>query len=167
MPLLHEHPRGHADLRPRRGTRELYPRRREFGATKSDSLRHRRGTPQSLADLTQHDLIHYMSTLGAKSEGFEYPGPGGYRTLPMSGPVVVNNSDAYNAACLAGLGLIQAPEIGVREHLARGALIEVLPNYRPEPMSLSLLYAHRRNLPTRVRVFMDWVAETLRPILAH
>jgi hypothetical protein len=32
----------------------------------------------------------------------------------------MNNSDAYNAACLAGPGLIQAPEIGVREHLARG-----------------------------------------------
>jgi DNA-binding transcriptional LysR family regulator len=85
----------------------------------------------------------------------------------MLGPVVVNNSDAYNAACLAGLGLIQAPEIGVREYLASGVLVEVLPRYRPEPMSLSLLYAHRRNLPKRVRVFMDWVAEILRPVLAH
>jgi len=46
-------------------------------------------------------------------------------------------------------------------------LAEVLPRYRPEPMSLSLLYAHRRNLPKRVRVFMDWVVEILRPVLAH
>jgi len=59
-----------------------------------------------------------------------------------------------------------APEIGVREHV-RGALVEVLPRYRPGPMSLSLLYAHRRNLPKRVRVFMDWLAEILRPVLAH
>ncbi len=127
----------------------------------------RRGTPRTLADLAEHDLIHYVSTLGRKSEGFEYPASGEYRTLPMSGPVVVNNSDAYNAACLAGLGLIQAPEIGVREHLARGVLVEVLPAHRAEPMSLSMLYAHRRNLPRRVRVFMDWVAEILRPVLAH
>ena len=131
-----------------------------------DYLR-RRGAPQTLADLAEHDLIHYVSTLGAKSEGFEYHESGEYRTLPMSGRVVVNNSDAYNAACLAGLGLIQAPEIGVREHLARGVLVEVLPRYRAEPMSLSLLYAHRRNLPKRVRMFMDWVAEILRPALAH
>jgi len=127
----------------------------------------RRGTPQTLADLAQHDLIHYVSTLGGRSTGFEYPESGQYRTLPMSGPVIVNNSDAYNAACLAGLGLIQAPEIGVREHLARGALVEVLPGHRPEPMALSLLYAHRRNLPKRVRVYMDWVAEILQPVLAH
>src|SRR5579863_3827886 len=125
-----------------------------------DYLR-RRGTPQTLGDLAKHDLIHYVTTLGAKSMGFEYPDAGGYRCLPMSGPVVVNSSDAYNAACVAGLGLTQAPEIGVREQLARGELVEVLPQYRPEPMPVSLLYAHGRNLPKRVRVFMDWLAEIL------
>jgi DNA-binding transcriptional LysR family regulator len=81
--------------------------------------------------------------------------------------VIVNNSEAYNAACLAGLGLIQAPEIGVREHLARGDLVEVLPQYRPEPMAVSFLYAHRRNVPKRVRTFMDWVSQVLSPLLAH
>jgi DNA-binding transcriptional LysR family regulator len=85
----------------------------------------------------------------------------------MPGPIVVNSSDAYNAACLAGLGLIQAPEIGVREHLARGELVEVLPQYRPGPMSVSLLYAHRRNLPKRVRVFMEWVSDILRPVFSE
>jgi DNA-binding transcriptional LysR family regulator len=132
----------------------------------ADYLR-RRGTPQTLADLAAHDLIHYVSTLGTKSAGFEYPDSGEYRYLPVSGPVVVNNSDAYQAACLAGLGLIQTPELGVREHLARGELVEVLPRYRPEAMSVSLLYAHRRNLPKRVHAFMEWVAEVLRPLLAH
>ena len=29
--------------------------------------------------------------------------------------------------------------------------------YRPAPMPLTLLYAHRRNLPVRVRVVMDWL----------
>ena len=131
-----------------------------------DYLR-RRGTPATLADLAKHDLIHYVTTLGTKSMGFEYPDAGGYRYLPMSGPVVVNSSDAYNAACLAGLGLTQPPEVGVRAQLACGELVEVLPQYRPEPMPVSLLYAHRRNLPKRVRIFMDWMAETLRPVLVH
>ena len=142
------------------------------GAPRFHQLRERRllaprGTPQTLGDLAKHDLVHYVTTLGAKSLGFEYPEAGKYRFLPMSGPVVVNNSDAYNAACLAGLGLIQAPEIGVREHLARGDLVEVLPQYRPEPMALSLLYAHRRNLAKRVRTFMEWISEVLNPVLAR
>jgi DNA-binding transcriptional LysR family regulator len=83
----------------------------------------------------------------------------------MPGALVVNSSEAYNAACLAGLGLIQVPLIGVRHHLDNGTLVEVLPGLRPEPLPLSLLYAHRRNLPQRVRVFMDWVAATLKPYL--
>jgi len=132
----------------------------------ADYLR-RRGTPQTLADLAKHDLIHYVTTFGTRSTGFEYPEDDKYRYLPMSGPVVVNNSDAYNAACLAGLGLIQVPELGVHEHLVTGELVEVLPRYRPEPISLSLLYAHRRNLPKRVRVFMEWIAEIVRPALAQ
>jgi DNA-binding transcriptional LysR family regulator len=131
-----------------------------------DYLR-RRGTPLTLDDLARHDLVHYVTTFGTKSSGFEYPDGDGYRSLSMSGPVVVNSSDAYNAACLAGLGLIQAPEIGVRQHLARGELVEVLPRYKPESMPVSLLYAHRRNLPPRVRVFMEWMAGLLGPVLAH
>jgi DNA-binding transcriptional LysR family regulator len=131
-----------------------------------DYLR-RRGTPETLADLDKHDLVHYVTMLGTKSMGFEYPDAGEYRYLPMSGPIVVNSSDAYNAACLAGLGLAQVPEIGVREHLVRGELVEVLPQYRPEPMPVSLIYAHRRNLPKRVRTFMEWTAEILRPVLVQ
>lgn len=125
----------------------------------------RRGTPRDLADLANHDLIHYVTTLGSRSDGFEYPAEGGFRQLPMAGGIVVNSSDAYHAACLAGLGIIQSPIIGVREEIARGELVEVLPQFRPEPMPVSLLYAHRRNLPKRARVFMDWVAEILQQVL--
>lgn len=126
----------------------------------------RRGTPQTLEDLARHDLVHYASVLGSRSDGFEYPVDGTFRNLAMSGPVVVNSSDAFHAACLAGLGIMQAPIIGVREEIERGQLVEVLPQLRPAPMPVSLLYAHRRNLPKRVRVFMDWIAEILKPVLA-
>jgi hypothetical protein len=34
-------------------------------------------------------------------------------------------------------------------------------------MSMSPLYAHRRNLLKRVRTFMDWVSGILHPVLAH
>lgn len=125
-----------------------------------DYLR-RHGTPDSLDDLSAHQLIHYVPTLGGKSPGWEYPTGEGYASLPMSGTITVNNSEAYQAACLAGLGLIQAPALGVRALIEAGKLVEVLPQYSAEPMPVTLLYANRRNLPKRVRVFMDWIAETL------
>jgi len=129
----------------------------------------RHGTPRSLADLAQHRLIHYVQTLGARSPGWEYVEPGaeaqGNRYVEMGGVITVNNSDAYQAACLAGLGLIQAPESGVRHLIEAGRLVEVLPQFRSEPMPVSLLYANRRHLPKRVQLFMNWVAQVMRPYL--
>jgi DNA-binding transcriptional LysR family regulator len=132
----------------------------------SPSYLERYGTPESLDDLAHHKLIHYVQTLGAKSPGWEYTDAGEYRCMDMAGVITVNNADAYQAACLAGLGLIQAPEPGVRHLIEAGRLVEVLPEYRAEPMPVSLLYANRRHLPKRVQLFMNWIGEVMQPYLA-
>ncbi|MFZ4285109.1 LysR substrate-binding domain-containing protein [Variovorax sp. HJSM1_2] len=120
------------------------------------------GTPLTLADLGSHQMVHYASTLGAKPTGFEYLEGEGEReearSLPMAGAVTVNNAEAYTAACLAGLGLIQVPVVGAQPLLRSGQLLEVLPDWVAPPMPLNLLYANRRNLSKRVRVVMDWLA---------
>ena len=115
------------------------------------------GEPLSLDDLSGHSLVHFASTLGARPTGFEVVAGDTLRSIAMAGAVTVNNAEAYQAACLAGLGLIQVPFVGVRDLLAQGHLREVLPLCVAEPMPLSLVYAHRRNLSTRVRVVMDWL----------
>lgn len=75
----------------------------------------------------------------------------------MSGAVTVNNAEAYTAACLAGLGIIQVPEVGVRQLVQQGRLVKVLPQYQPAAMPVSVLYAHRRQLSRRLKVFIDWL----------
>jgi len=119
------------------------------------------GTPQTLADLATHRLVHYASTLGARPGGFEYVQNDQDSSLPMAGAVTVNNADAYTSACLAGLGIIQVPAVGVQNHLQSGQLVAVLPDYPARPMPLNLLYVNRRNLSKRVRVVMDWLVEVV------
>jgi DNA-binding transcriptional LysR family regulator len=129
----------------------------------------RHGVPQSLEDLRnhRHRTIHYSRTLGAKPYGWEYPrGDGGkYATFPLPGALHVNSVQTYEAAGLAGIGLIQAALSGIRRHLESGALVEILPDFRPEPLDVSLVVAHRRNLSRRVRAFMKWIEEVLAPYL--
>ncbi|WP_215776427.1 LysR family transcriptional regulator [Paludibacterium sp. B53371] len=123
------------------------------------------GVPTSLADLSQHRLVHYLTHFGGRDPGFEYldPGlPGTVRHVAMGGVLTVNNSEAYTAACLAGLGIVQSPEPGMRRYLASGELVEILPSHRPAPMPISLIYANRRHLPQRVQVFMSWIAGLLQ-----
>jgi DNA-binding transcriptional LysR family regulator len=116
------------------------------------------GTPRTLQDLAGHQLVHYVSAFGQRPLGFEYFDGQQYRTLAMAGAVTVNSGDGYTAAALAGLGIIQAPRLGVRQALHEGTLVELLPHLPAEPMPVTLLYAQRRHLPTRMRVFMDWLA---------
>ncbi|EON11036.1 MULTISPECIES: LysR family transcriptional regulator [Pandoraea] len=127
----------------------------------------RYGVPHTLDDLRKHQLIHYTTTLGTRPVGWEYFDGERYTQWPMEGVLTVNNADAYQAACLAGLGLIQAPESGAREHLAIGALQEVLPEHQAEPLAVTLLYANRRHLPRRVHAFMNWLTDLLTPRLTH
>lgn len=125
------------------------------------------GTPRSLADLPGHRLVHFVNTLGARSAGFEAVVDGALVLTPIQGALTVNNAEAYMAGCLAGLGLIQVPHLGVVDLLARGDLVEVLPQLAAPPMPLTLMYANRRNLPRRVRTVMDWLAQVVAEHLAQ
>jgi DNA-binding transcriptional LysR family regulator len=128
----------------------------------------RHGVPRSVEDLTrqEHRTVHYSRTLGAKPYGWEYPdGNGHYATVPLPGALHVNSVQTYDAAGLAGLGLIQAALLGVRHHLEGGALVEVLPDLRPEPLDMAFVVAHRSNLSRRVRTFITWATTVLSPYL--
>ncbi|AEG50160.1 transcriptional regulator, LysR family [Sphingobium chlorophenolicum L-1] len=128
----------------------------------------RHGVPRSFEDLMrqQHRMVHYSRTLGAKPYGWEYPdGNGRYATVPLSGALHVNSVQTYEAAGLAGVGLIQAALPGVRQHLESGALVEILPDLRPEPLDMAFVVAHRSNLSRRVRTFITWATTVLSPYL--
>jgi DNA-binding transcriptional LysR family regulator len=123
------------------------------------------GTPHDLSDLADHDMIHYVATLGQRPAGFEYLDGNACKYVPMRGIFTVNSIDAYEAGCLAGLGIIQSPCTGMAQLLRNGSLVEVLPQYHAEPMPVSLVYAQRRNLSSRVQAFMDWLAQVITPYL--
>nr|WP_244138353.1 LysR substrate-binding domain-containing protein [Burkholderia stabilis] len=98
---------------------------------------------------------HYSLTLGARHAGREYPDGDGYAALPLPCAIQANRVQTYHAAGLAGLGLIQAGYPTLAHHVESGALVEVL----PEPLTASLVVAHRRNLSPLVRAFMDWIED--------
>jgi DNA-binding transcriptional LysR family regulator len=123
------------------------------------------GTPRKLADLDQHLAVHYSQRFGADSASFEYREGNRYREWPMRSLLTVNSTDSYNAACIAGLGIIQAPRSGLSPAVARGELAEILPQFVSEPLPVSLVHAHGRNIPRHVRLVMTWLAQLLSPHL--
>lgn len=123
------------------------------------------GVPHTLADLGEHFLVNYQPNPSATPAAFECLEGQVSRLVPMQHRVTVNNSAAYGAACRAGFGIVQVPFVGVEAELAAGGLVQVLPDHLPPPMEVNLLYPHRRNVPQRVRLFGDWLAEVMATML--
>jgi DNA-binding transcriptional LysR family regulator len=97
-----------------------------------------------------------------KPFGWTYWLDGECLSVDMPARVVVNNAEAYIGACLAGLGIIQAPLVGVRSHIEDGSLIEVLNDYSGGAMPVSLIYPNRKHLSKRLQIFMDWLAHLIQ-----
>lgn len=135
------------------------------------------GTPTHPDELASsagsHQLVHYAPHFGNRDSCFEYVEAGkllsGNKLLrvKMSAAITVNNTDAYATACLAGLGIIQAPLGGVRELLLSGELRQILPDYRAPAMPVAMLYPHRRHVPARLRLFMQWFEQELQVYLTQ
>lgn len=77
------------------------------------------GYPETLDDLASHALIHYSALLGTRPQGFEYYNGSATRWVKTGGVLSVNSTETYQAACVAGLGIIQVPRVGVRDACAR------------------------------------------------
>jgi DNA-binding transcriptional LysR family regulator len=123
------------------------------------------GTPRALADLDDHVLVHYSARFGADTPSFEYLDGDHRRERPMRAVVTVNSTDAYLAAAIAGLGIVQAPRAGMAASLSAGTLVEILPAFACAPMPVSLVHAQTRNVSRRVRAFMSWLAQVMAPHL--
>ncbi|MFT3708512.1 MAG: LysR family transcriptional regulator [Archangium sp.] len=121
------------------------------------------GTPKRLDDLSSHYLVNYTSPRGTEPPAFEYREGSRYRDYPMKALISVNSADSYQAACVAGLGIIQIP----RTAKVISSLVEVLPQFSARPLPISLVHAYGRTVPRRVRVFMDWLTRVLTPYLAE
>ncbi|WP_230353393.1 LysR family transcriptional regulator [Lelliottia sp. WAP21] len=120
------------------------------------------GYPQNLDDLASHAVIHYSVNLGTRPQGFAFFNGDTTHWIKTGGILTVNSTETYQAACIAGLGIIQVPRVGVREALRAKKLVEILPQYRAEAMPVSLIYPHRRNLSRRVHLFMAWLTDLMK-----
>ena len=123
------------------------------------------GTPLTIQDLSRHLLVHYSLSFGADAPTFEYFDGKEYREQPMRALVTVNSSDAYHAACVAGLGIIQAPRSGAAVSIASGRLVEILPHLRCAPMPVSLVQGNARQARGPVRAVMTWLTQIMAPHL--
>jgi len=119
------------------------------------------GTPKTVDDLiTQgHQMVSFLSGADDKPIPLDFTVDGKIREITLPSSISVTGADTYAACAAAGLGLIQVPRYRVADDLKSGKLVEILADFPPDPMHVSVLYPQNRQLSARVRVFVDWLSK--------
>jgi LysR family transcriptional regulator, transcriptional activator for dmlA len=118
------------------------------------------GEPQTLAQLgAHHCILHRQNndapgvwrlTKGRKSE-----------SVKVGGTLSSNDGDVVLNWALDGHGILLRSEWDAQKYLASGRLRQVLKDYRPEPADLFVYYPSGRNMPVRLRAFIDFLVQGL------
>lgn len=83
-------------------------------------------------------------------------------TIPVNGPIEVNSPRITCNAVVAGLGFTRMPFFVAEQELERGKLKTVLNDYTVTGVGVYAVYPHRRYLPTRIRLLVDYLAQWFR-----
>ncbi|MCK6454201.1 MAG: LysR family transcriptional regulator [Alphaproteobacteria bacterium] len=119
-----------------------------------------RGTPQRPADLARHDCLLYLYL--TTGDEWRFLGPDGRAFgVRVAGPLRANNGDALRHAAAAGLGVLYSPDFLIADMLQRGVLLPVLADWRTPELAIQAVYPPGRPLGAKVRVFIDFLVETL------
>lgn len=117
------------------------------------------GTPQIPDDLQRHQAVHFFSSKTGKVRNFILEQEGAEQEIPTIRKLAINNGDAIVSAALAGIGICQLPSFMVQGYLTEGKLEKVLGDYGAGSLPINALYPQNRHLSSKVRAFIEWVAE--------
>lgn len=118
----------------------------------------RHGRPEHPHELSRHRCINYFSAKTGKIFEWDFAMGDQRIQVPVPGKIAVNDSDAYVAAALAGLGIAQMPSFMLRPYVESGQMELVLSDWCIDALPLHIVYPQNRHLSAKVRVFVEWVA---------
>lgn len=83
-------------------------------------------------------------------------------TVSVQPALEVNSPEVAKRAALSGLGLTIVPAFSVEKELAEGQLVALMPERLELGSGIYAVYPHRRHVPAKVRVFVDFMAKWFR-----
>lgn len=139
----------------------------EFITCAAPAYVERRGVPAHPREIAEgHLVVGYFVAGGTRIIPLDFNKEG--ERIEVFGPyrVAVNDSNAYLAAGLKGLGIFRTARFAVAEHLAKGDLVQVLGDWSVQGVPVHVVYPPNRHLSAKVRVFVEWMAEVFAEMAA-
>jgi len=139
--------------------RRLAPNRRVVCASPDYLAAH--GTPRTPEELAQHNCLVTADFVSS----WEYKGPDGRSAaVRVQGRYACDNWEVLREWALAGLGIALKSTWDVYRQLQDGSLIALFPGYAfHSDVAIYAVYPHRRFLPAKTRVFIEFLAQSFGP----
>ena len=122
-------------------------------------------TGQDLLDQRHACLLHRFP--GAREFVWTLRTPDGPQRFEVAGPLESDDGDVLTGWALAGRGVVLKPAFEVAEHLASGALLPVVEDTPPFPVSLACIFPHKRLQDPKSRLFIDFMVAAVKKALAE
>jgi len=117
----------------------------------------RAGVPADPDGLAGHRMVGFLSSATGSLLPLDFQVEGKRRLVTLPTTITVTTGETMVMAAKHDMGLIQVPRYHAASDIAAGSLVELLADFPPETLPVSVLYPHNRQLSPRVRVFIDWL----------
>ncbi|WP_347254332.1 DNA-binding transcriptional regulator YafC [Leminorella grimontii] len=119
----------------------------------------RRGTPQTIEDLKEHDCLGFTEPASLNI----WPvSRGDGQLFEITSSLSSNSGETIKQLCLSGNGIACLSDYMIDGEIERGEFVELLPTHRlPIEMPFSAVYYSDRAVSARIRAFIDFLSERL------
>jgi len=138
--------------------RRLCTNHRILVASKSYLEEH--GTPTTPADLARHDCLVFTNF--SRPREWRLQGPDGPVNVIVNTRFASNNPSLLADVAKRGRGITIGATLAVAPALLTGELVRVLPDYEFEPSAVFAIFPSVRQLSTKVRAAVDFLAHNLK-----
>jgi DNA-binding transcriptional LysR family regulator len=123
----------------------------------------RQGMPRRVDDLTAHDCLAFNFQRQSRTWPFKGKGGETFQFTPRPS-ALGSDGETMRLMAIAGLGIARLGAFHVDDDIKDGRLVEVLKALNPgDTEAIHAVYVGQGgHLPARVRVFLDYLAETVR-----
>jgi DNA-binding transcriptional LysR family regulator len=118
------------------------------------------GTPRRPEDLHSHNCLNFNFRRAEpvwpfRVEGQDY-------ALTVHGSMEANNGETLGQLAKSGIGITRVGTFSVADEIAAGQLVPLLEEFNPGDVeAIHALFVGGSNMPARVRVFVDFMAERM------